>query len=196
MTDPVRDTQEGVRLARRAVELGKNDAVALARGGHALAHFSHDLGMGIDFLDRALVINPSLAAAWLLGGFLRLFKGEPDEAIQWLERAMRLSPFDSEMFRMETGVAMAHLIAGRFDAASSGAANSFRAMPALVLPGAVVAASHALGGRMDEARSAIQIVRQFNPTLRLGTLHEWLPFRLPQHAALFADGLRKAGLPE
>jgi TolB-like protein len=196
MTDPVQDTEEGARLARRAVELGKSDAVALARGGHALAHFSHDLDMGIDFLDRALVINPSLAAAWLLGGFLRLFRGEPDEAITWLECAMRLSPFDSEMFRMQTGVAMAHLIAGRFDAASSRAANSFREMPALVLPGAVVAASHALGGRMDEARRAMQQVRQFNPALRLGTLHEWLPFRLTQHAALFADGLRKAGLPE
>jgi hypothetical protein len=28
---------EGARLARRAVELGKDDAVALSRGGHALA---------------------------------------------------------------------------------------------------------------------------------------------------------------
>ncbi len=48
MPDPVRDAAEGVRLARRAVELGKNDAVALARGGHALGHFTGDLDSGMD----------------------------------------------------------------------------------------------------------------------------------------------------
>ena len=196
MDDRTQEIAEGVRLARRAVDLGKSDAVALARGGHALAHFSRDLGMGIDFLDRALVLNPNLAAAWLLGGYLRLFRGEPDEAIERFEHAMRLSPLNSEMFRMQTGVALAHLIARRFDVASSWAAKAFRDVPALVLPGAVIAASHALGGRMEEARRAMQHLRKCNPALRLASLDKWLPFQRPQDAALFAGGLRKAGLPE
>src|SRR5262249_48912924 len=55
-TDRVKDTDEGARLARRAVDLGKNDAVALTRGGHALAHFTRDIDAGIDFLDKALVL--------------------------------------------------------------------------------------------------------------------------------------------
>ena len=71
MEDPEQEIAEGTRLARCAVDLGKSDAVALARGGHALAHFSRDLDTGIDFLDRALVLNPNLAAAWFLGGYLR-----------------------------------------------------------------------------------------------------------------------------
>ena len=37
MTDRPREIAEGARLARRAVELGRDDAVALTRGGHALA---------------------------------------------------------------------------------------------------------------------------------------------------------------
>jgi len=36
MTDRPREIAEGTRLARRAVELGRDDAVALTRGGHAL----------------------------------------------------------------------------------------------------------------------------------------------------------------
>ena len=195
-TDRTQEIAEGVRLARRAVDLGKGDAVALARGGHALAHFSRDLDMGIDFLDRALVLNPNLAAAWLLGGYLRLFKGESDEAIKRFEHAMRLSPLDSEMFRMQTGVALAHLIARRFDVASDWVAKAFRDAPGLVLPGVVIAASHALGGRMEEARRAVQHLRKLNPALRRASLDAWLPFRRPEDAALFADGLRKAGLPE
>ena len=47
MIDPQREAAEGARLARRAVELGRDDAVALARGGHALAHFAGDLDGGI-----------------------------------------------------------------------------------------------------------------------------------------------------
>ena len=193
--DHVRDTAEGAGLARRAVDLGKTDAVALTRGGHALAHFTRDLDTGIDFLDKALVLNSNLAAAWFLGGFLRIWRGEPDEAIRRFEHAMRLSPLDTEMFRMQAGVAMAHLVAGRFDAACLWAGKAFRDVPLFGLAATVIAASCALAGRMDEARRAMADVRRLDPALRLATLDEWLPFRRPEDAALFADGLRKAGLP-
>jgi TolB-like protein/Tfp pilus assembly protein PilF len=194
--DCAEDTAEGARLARSAVDLGKNDAVALTRGGHALAHFTRDLDTGIDFLDKALVLNPNLAAAWFLGGFLRIWRGEPDEAIKRFEHAIRLSPLDFEMFRMQTGVAMAHLTAKRFDAACAWAEKAFRDMPRFALPAAAIAASCALDGRMDEARRAMADVRRLDPTLRLATLDALLPFHRREDFALFADGLRKAGLPE
>ena len=133
MTDRAQEIAEGARLARRAVELGKDDAVALTRGGHALAHLAGDLDGGIALLDRALVLNPNLAAAWFLGGFLRVWRGEPDDAIEHFARAMRLSPLDPEMYRMQAGMAMAHLFAGRFDAASSWAEKAFRDLPSFLM---------------------------------------------------------------
>jgi tetratricopeptide (TPR) repeat protein len=141
------------------------------------------------------VLNPNLDAAWFLGGYLRLFRGESEEAINWFEHAMRLSPLDSEMFRMQTGVTLAHLIARRFDAASSWA-KAFRNVPILVLPGAVIAASYALAGRMDEALRAMQHLRKLNPALRLASLEKWLPFQRREDLATFAEGLRRAGVPE
>jgi len=119
MTDRLQEVAEGVRLARRAVELGKDDAVALTRSGHALGHLVGDLDGGIALLDRALMLNPNLAAAWFLGGFLRAWRGESDGAIEHFARAMRLSPLDPELYRMQAGMALAHLFAGRFDTASS-----------------------------------------------------------------------------
>ena len=71
MTDRPQEIAEGVRLARRAVELGRDDAVALTRSGHALGHLAGDLDGGIALIDRALVLNPNLASAWFLGGFLK-----------------------------------------------------------------------------------------------------------------------------
>src|SRR5262245_60727245 len=97
MTDRSQEIAEGARLAHRAVELGADDDVALTRGGHALGHFADDLDGGMTLLDRALVLNPNLASAWFLGGFLRVWNGDSNGATEYFERAMRLSPLDPEM---------------------------------------------------------------------------------------------------
>jgi tetratricopeptide (TPR) repeat protein len=196
MTDRSQEIAEGTRLARRAIELGRDDAVALARGGTALHHFVADLDGSIALLDRALVLNPNLASAWFLGGFLRVWNGESDGAIEHFARAMRLSPIDPEMYRMQAGMALAHLFAGRFDAASSWAEKAYRDLPSFLLVVSIIAASHALAGRPDEAQRAMNHFRKLDPTLRVSRLTDWLPFHHPEHLSLFADGLRKAGLPD
>jgi tetratricopeptide (TPR) repeat protein len=196
MDDRPQEVAEGARLARRAVELGNDDAVALARSGTALHHFVGDLDGSIALLDRALVLNPNLAAAWFLGGFPRVWAGDSDGAIEHFARAIRLSPLDPEMYRMQAGMALAHLFAGRFDTASSWAEKSFRHLPSFLLAVAITAASHALAGRMDEARRAMDHLRGLDPALRISNLRDWLPFPRPEDLTTFAGGLRKAGLPE
>jgi len=196
MTEGPREIAEGARLARRAIELGADDAVALTRGGHALSHLAGDLEGGITLIDRALVLNPNLASAWFLGGFLRVWNGDPDGAIEHFARAMRLSPLDPEMYRIQGGMAAAHLFAGRFDTASSWAEKSIRQLPSFLMVAGVMAASHALAGRTDEARRAISHLRQLDPTLRISNLDDWLSIRRPKDLATFADGLRRAGLQE
>ena len=163
MSDRTREIAEGARLARRAVELGKDDAVALTRAGHALGHFGGDLDHCIALLDRALVLNPNLSAAWYLSGFQRISRGEPDAAIERFERAMRLSPLDPEMVRMQTGMTMCHLFAGRFDAASSWAEKASREPPSFLLAFSIIAATHALAGRMDEAQRAMRPLSPSHP---------------------------------
>ena len=71
ITDRTQEIAEGTRLARRAVELGRDDAIALTRAGSALSHFVDDVDGSIVLLDRALALNPNLTSAWLVGGFLK-----------------------------------------------------------------------------------------------------------------------------
>ena len=71
-----REMAEGTRLARRAVELGKEDADRLRARRHVLAHLTGDLDGGIALLDRAQMLNPNLASAWFLGGFVRVWRGD------------------------------------------------------------------------------------------------------------------------
>src|SRR5450830_1160893 len=196
MTDRGREATEAARLARRTVELGKDDAVALARGGHAIGFLVGDLDSGVAFIDQALLLNPNLATAWYLSGWLRAYCGEPDVAIEHLARAMRLSPLDPTLYHMQAGTAFAHFLAGRFDAASSWAEKAFRDQPSYLPAAAVNAASHALAGRMEEARQAMERLRQIDPALRISNLKDWFPIRRPEHFARWTEGLRKAGLPE
>lgn len=196
MTDRAQEIAEGVRLARRAVELGKDDAIALARGGHSLAHLAGDLDGGIAYIDRALALNPNLAAAWHLGGFLRVFRGEPDMAMKYLAQTMRLSPLDVEIHRMQTGMAFAEMFKGRFDDASTWADKAMREMPDYTPALSAAAASHALAGRMEEASRAMQRLRQLDPVLRVSNLKDWLPVRRPEDLAKWAQGMEMAGLPQ
>jgi len=196
MSDRVHAMSEGIYLAQRAVELGRDDAVALTRGGVAIAHLVGDLDCGIAFVDRALALNPNLAAAWFVSGFLKVWHGEPDDAIDRFTRAMRFSPLDPETYRMQAGMAMAHLFALRCDAASSWAEKAFRELPSYLMVVGIIAASHALAGRADEARRAMYHLRQLDPTLRISSLEDWLPIRRPEDLATLAEGLRIAGLPE
>ena len=193
---PERDIAEGIRLARRAIELGKDDAVALTRSGHALAHLAGELDRGVALLDQALVLNPNLSSAWFLGGYLRVLRGDSDAAIGHFTHALRLSPLDPETYRMQAGMALAHLFAGRFDEASAWAEKALAYLPGFLAAAAFAAASHALAGRAIEARHALDHLRRLDPSLRLSNLDGWLPIHRAQDRKTLAAGLRAAGLPE
>lgn len=196
MTDRSKEIPEGIRLAHLAIELGQNDPVALTRGGHALAHLAGNVDGGIALLDRALMLDPNLAPAWFLSGFLRALKGDYNRAIEQLLWAMRLSPLDREMYRMHAGMALANLFAERFDEAASWAEKAHRASPSFLVVVGIIAASHALAGRLEEAQNALHTLRQLDPTLRVSSVRDWLDICSSASLALFEDGLRKAGLPE
>ncbi len=196
MADRPREIAEGARLARLAVELGRDDAVALTRGGHALGHLAGDIDGGIALIDRARLLNPNLAPAWFLGGILRVLRGETDAAIEDLAHAARLSPLDPEMFRMQVGMALAHFISGRFDCALTWAEKALGNLPSLLAAVALVAASHALSGQMEKAQEAMQRLHELDPSLRISQLKDWLPIQRPEDLARLADGLRLAGLSE
>ena len=127
--DRRQEVADAERLARRAGELGKDDAVALSAAGYALVIVVGDIDDGAALIDRALVLNPNLAWAWLSSGFARISLGEPEVAIEHVARAMRLSPQDPQMFAMEIAIAAAHLFAGRPDQALSWAEKAVQERP-------------------------------------------------------------------
>jgi TolB-like protein/Tfp pilus assembly protein PilF len=191
-----KEIAEAARLARRAVELGQEDAVALAISGIALAYVVGDVEDGAAAIDRALVLNPNLAAAWHFGGWVKVYLGEPGAAIERFAHAMRLSPLDPYAVGMETGMAFAHFFAGRYDEAWSSADKAARGEPRFLPAIRIAAASSALAGRLEDAQNFMTRLRQVDPTFRVSHVRAASTLRRPDDRMRFAQGLRKAGLPE
>jgi TolB-like protein len=196
MTDPSQEVAEATRLARRAADLGWDDAVALARGGHALGTIVGDFDRATAMIDQARGLNPNLAIAWYASGWLRNVLGEPETAIEHLTHAMRLNPLDPEMSRMQAGMAFALFLSGRYDEALSWAQTASRNRPSYPTPLRVAAASAALAEQPEVARRAVERLRDLNPTFRISNFRDLLPLRKPEDLARFEEGLRRAGLPE
>jgi TolB-like protein len=196
MTDRAQEIATAIMVARRAAELGGDDANALSRAGQTLGFVGGDLDAGATLIDQALAINPNLATTWFNSGFMRVWLGEHDVAIEHLTRAMRLSPLDPLIFGMQTATAFAHFFAGRNDEAVVWAEKALRTKPNFNGTNAIAAASYAFVGKQDAAQKAAAHLLQIDPSFRISNLKDYFPLRRQQDLAKFAEGLRKAGVPD
>ena len=185
------------KLTERAVELGKDDAIVIASSGWALAHFVLDLEAAAGLIDRALMLNSNLAEAWFWGGWVKIWRGEPEAAIERFARALRLNPIDPRVSGMRSGIAHAHFFLGRHDKAASWAAMALQDHPDHQPGLRIEAASNAMAGQSEQAHKAVARLRQLNPTLRVSNLNDVPgPYRHAESFAQYQEGLRRAGLPE
>jgi tetratricopeptide (TPR) repeat protein len=195
MIEPVQESAEAMRLARKAVHLGGDDPVALSTGGYAFASIAREFDDAAAFMDRGLAVNPNSAQTWMLSAWLRVWRGEPEVALDHLAHAMRLSPFDPLM-HIHAAMAYAHFLASRYDIASSYAEMAIRDNPTYLHSVCISAASNAFAGRLEPAQKAMARALEFNPDLRASNLRNLAPFRRAEDLATFANALREAGLPE
>lgn len=195
---PAEVIAETTRLARRAALLGNEDALALTQAGHALAFVAGEIDEGATLLDRAIVLNPNLALAWLQGGWTKIYLGEPELAIERFSRAMRLSPLDPLLLPwMQSGTADAYLFAGQYDQAASWAEKALRGGARNPSALRAATASFALAGRLEEARKVAARFLEVFPEARISRPQYYLHYlRRPEDRARYVEGLRLAGLPE
>jgi TolB-like protein len=196
MVDRAQEVAETTRLAAKAAECGNDDAVALSFGGLALGYVGDDAEAGVAMVDRALVLNPNLAAAWNASAILRTFLGDSDTVVEHAAHAMRLSPLDPWSFVMHAATGLAHFFAGRYDEAWRLAESAYRERPNFISAMRVAAASNALAGRLNEARGFITRALQLDPELRISNLKDRVPAWRPELFDKYIAALRMAGLPE
>jgi tetratricopeptide (TPR) repeat protein len=179
--------REGVDLARQALGAAADDPVVLGNAAIVLAYFGEDINATIELTDRALALNPSFARGWTIGGWLRLWAGQPEPAIKHFEMALRLSP-RADRAQPFLGIGMAHFVARRFEDAKGVLLQALQEHPTWAPTRRYLASCYAHMGRLDEAREAVRQLRTITTVVVPSATH----LRNPEHRELFLLGLRLA----
>jgi adenylate cyclase len=181
--------QAGIEMARRAIRTGDDDPDALANAAGDLVIWGEDIAASRSLIDRALLANPSSASSWQWSGFIRLFGGETDAAIEHLETARRLSPRDPFGGVGVVGIGMAHFLERRWTQALAKLIVGVDQAPFLTYGHAVLAACHAHLGQVAPACQALTRLRTISPKANPADVAY---LRRPEHRELVLSGLRLA----
>jgi len=184
------------RLWQIVARVGQDDGVALGEAAWAVAYLLHDLPSARQLIDRALELNPNLAGAWAISGWINIWQGHPDLAIEHLGRAERLDPGS---LRLTSFVAMAHarFFVGEYERALGLAERMLRNSPDAHVCLRIGAASAAFAGHIDTAHRLAARLQVIDPAFGVSRLGEYLgPYQSSAFVEKYAEGLRLAGLPE
>ncbi len=193
--DPDAELITASEAGRRAVALDANDANALAVMGLA-ALMAKEFDDCIDFLNRAVARNPSLASAY---GFMAMVDGcmgKCEPALTAYGKAISLSPRDHTRLFWMAGKGIALYIDERYEEAVENAQIMMRVDPNYGASHRQLCAALAMLGRHEEAKQAMAQLRGRMPDLTIAKVAKMIPIMNAADNERWLDGLRKAGLPE
>jgi len=179
-----------LELAQKAVALDPDDAGCRWVLANLLAYERRFAEADTEFA-RAIALDPNEADTWATLSDVVLLAGRVDEALDHIRKAFRLNPFPASWYYLTLG--QAQYGAGDYEAAIETLRRdeTYRTSSRRFL-----AASLAQLGRLDEARSEVELFLVANPHF---TTSHWVatePFRDDAMLEHFVDGFRKAGLPD
>ncbi len=175
-------------LAQKALDLEESaDAYSLL-GYIYLLRKQYDLASHA--LERAVELNPNDWDSLAILASVKLYTGQPDEAIQTFETALRFNPAVDVDRQLELG--FAYYQASRYDACIKILEQAVERNPNHSFLYVALAAAYAQAGRPEDAARAAATVRRLDPFFEVASFGT--RYRDPQDRERIAEGLRKAGL--
>jgi tetratricopeptide (TPR) repeat protein len=184
-----------IRHAQVAIANGQDDALALTFAGFSIGMDGHDRAAAFAAFEAALLISPSSALTYILGSVILGWTGSAERAIEWGERAIRLSPFDPWSFAAFHAITLGHFHRGRYEEALDAAHKAVHANTAHSISYMLLAAPLAKLGRLEEARAAAARVLELQPAFRYSQQFSGVDCA-PALAASLGEALRMVALPE
>jgi len=181
-------------LAERAAELGGDDPMVLAVLG-AVHTFLRNHGTARILLERAVVLDPNAAWAWSRLGWIECYADQTEKAIEYFERAIRLSPIDPMNFNNYVGIASAHEVAQEYDQAIALYKRALEERPNARWIYRNLASSLCGAGRLEEAKQAYAELLLSYPDLTVSKFKQAMVFS-PAVLERMGGNLRRLGLPD
>ncbi len=185
---------EAAAGADRAVACDPHEPWAyMAHGFVGLAKLQYSETVGA--FTRAIDASPNFAYAHGLLGCAHAMGGRPDQAIECIDRGVRLSPRDIFGDEYQLYYAFAHFQAGRYAEAGSAAQLAIQQRPGHPALYIMAAASYGLGGESDKARRSIAQLTSLAPNISAADIEGNFVYCRQEDRSRLAMGLRAGGLP-
>ena len=188
-----KNLRRALELAEKATRLDDSDPSPHAIA--ALAHqFLREFAKAKIEANKALTLQPTDAITLATLGRALLWAHRPTEAVQVLERAIRLDPFHPSTYL--DWLSFAYGTGGRYDDCVRAGERGAALEPDFVSLHVNLAICYASLGRAEEAQRAGREVLRTNPRFRVSAFARYVPFSQQADIDWGVAGLRKAGLPE
>jgi len=162
-----------IRHARAAVTHGRDDAMALSLGADVIGMVEHDRPSALEAFERAQALSPSSAFTLFLGCTVQAYAGNAERAMEWAERALRVSPIDRLTYVAHDALAIAHFLRGQYDEAAHAARRAVQSNPEFSVSHSLLAAALAELGQVEAAKAAAMQVMARQPSFSSSRLHAW-----------------------
>jgi len=193
--DPADDAMQADRFARSAIECNSMEPMALAVHGLVASYLYKDFDLAFRRFETALRINANAAPAWLWSAAAQAWMGNGPRAIEEINKAMALSPYDPLMYAYSGIAAMAYLVDGQYERAIECALRSLRENRTYTSSHRQLVMALVLAGREDEAQTSARRLLELEPGLTVAGFRRRYPGSTSAHADLFCDALERAGIP-
>jgi TolB-like protein len=194
--DSPKNEANWIRLAWRAVELGKDDANVLWMSAYAVWRFERNAQRAKELAYRSLLINPNSATALAMIAWMEATTGNPSKAFELIGQAQRLNPRMPRDWFMSTAMAVACFAVARFDEAVTWSERAVTQNRRFVVALRVLASALAKLGQRERAADVVREILHIEPHLTVSMLRASLAFQDDAFLAEYCGGLRLAGLPE
>jgi adenylate cyclase len=187
--------QGAIHHAHMALTHGRDDAMAMTLAAFNIGIIEHDREVAREAFETSIALSPSLAFTYIWGGIVMGVAGEAERAIEWGERALRLSPFDPLSWGAWLALFHGHFLQGRYEDAANAARKAIQGNPGLSISHTFLAAALAKRGHIDEAKVVAARLLALEPGFSIRSFCSMIG-PAPSHAASLSEALRIAGLPE
>jgi TolB-like protein/Tfp pilus assembly protein PilF len=189
------DTEKAEQFARRAIECDSAEPMGFAVFGQVASYLHKDFEAAFQHFETALDLNPNCAQAWMWSAAAHAWMGDGRQAIEEINRAIALSPYDPLMYLYSTIAAMAYIADGQCDQAVECAFRSLRENKTNTSAHRLLVMALQLAGRTEQARRAAHELLELEPGLTVEKFRERYPGSATPHADLYCDALERAGVP-
>jgi TolB-like protein/DNA-binding SARP family transcriptional activator len=193
--DPTRDTAEAERFARQAMESDDAEPMAFAVYGYVMAYLHKDFEVAFQCFETALGLNPNTAQAWSWRALVRAWMGDGPRAIEEINKAIALSPYDPLMYLYSSNAAMAFLADGQYGRAIEFALRSLQENQNFTSAYRTLVIAYQLAGKTEQARRAVHQLLKLEPGLTVEKFRKRYPGSASPQADLYCDALARAGVP-